>query len=91
MSAYRIHAACTRTLVAELPGGQLDGLMRLSDGSRLGSSWEDEALYRVDPIGVVSAAREESETPADIGCDSSRGRVLIPGFAGNRVDLVPIR
>lgn len=73
--------------VATLPAGQLDGVVRLSDGTLLVSSWEGSAVYRVAPDGQVSTAVEGVEAPADIGWDSSRHRVLIPLFNGNRIEI----
>jgi hypothetical protein len=44
-------------------------------------------MYRVAPDGQVSTAVEDVEAPADIGWDSSRHRVLIPLFNGNRIEI----
>ncbi|HEX6133174.1 MAG TPA: SMP-30/gluconolactonase/LRE family protein [Longimicrobiales bacterium] len=73
--------------VAQLPSGQLDGVVRTSDGSLLVSSWEAQAIFRVGPDGQVSAVVENVEAPADIGYDSRRHRVLIPLFNGNRIEI----
>jgi sugar lactone lactonase YvrE len=73
--------------IATLPAGQLDGVVRLSDGTLLVSSWEGSAIYRVSPDGQVSTAVEGVEAPADIGWDSSRHLLLIPLFNGNRIEI----
>ncbi|HEX6308637.1 MAG TPA: SMP-30/gluconolactonase/LRE family protein [Longimicrobiales bacterium] len=73
--------------VAQLPAGQLDGVVRTSDGSLLVSSWEAQAIFRIAPDGQVSAVVENVEAPADIGYDSRRHRVLIPLFSGNRIEI----
>jgi hypothetical protein len=70
-----------------LPAGQLDGVLRLQDGSLLISSWEGKAIYRVSATGQVSTVFENIESPADIGWDSRRNRVLIPIFMGNAIDV----
>jgi hypothetical protein len=75
------------TELATLPAGQLDGVVRLSDGSLLISSWEGQAIYRVAPDGTVSTVAEGLETPADIGWDTRRHRLLIPLFEGDRIEI----
>lgn len=81
----------TPATFATLPAGQLDGVVRLSDGSLLVSSWEGKAVYRVSPTGEVSAVVDNVETPADIGWDSRRNRVLIPIFGGDAIEVREIR
>jgi hypothetical protein len=79
------------TTVATLPAGQLDGVIRLGDGTLLVSSWEGSAVYRVATDGQVSAVLENVEAPADIGWDSRRNRVLVPLFMGNAIEVREIR
>lgn len=71
--------------VTQLPRGGLDGLIRLEDGSMLVSSWDGQAIYRGTPGGTFTPVVENLQSPADIGYDSRRNRVLIPLFEGNRV------
>jgi hypothetical protein len=66
--------------VVTLPTGGLDGLVRLADGSLFVSSWDGKAVYHVDPQGQVHTILENIESPADIGYDTKRGRLLIPVF-----------
>jgi hypothetical protein len=73
--------------VVELPGGQLDGVVRLPDGSLLVSSWEAKAVFKIDPAGQATPVLENVESPADIGYDTKRGRLLVPLFNGNRVEV----
>jgi sugar lactone lactonase YvrE len=75
------------TEIATLPAGQLDGVVRMSDGTLLVSSWEGQAVYRITPDGQVSTVVENVEAPADIGWDSRRHRLLIPLFNGNRIEI----
>ncbi|HSK17581.1 MAG TPA: SMP-30/gluconolactonase/LRE family protein [Longimicrobiales bacterium] len=77
--------------VATLPAGQLDGVVRTSDGTLFVSSWEGQAVYRVSPDGAVSTVVENVEAPADIGWDTRRQRLLIPLFNGNRIEVREIR
>lgn len=82
----------TMELMATLPGGQLDGIVRLADGSFLVSSWEAQAVYRIPADGGdVQAVLEGVPSPADIGWDARRQRVLIPVFLEDRLVFEPIR
>lgn len=88
---YRLDGAGQRTMVINLPAGQLDGVERLDDGTLLVSSWEGQAVYRVDPSGQVTTEVPDVEAPADIGYDATRRRVLIPLFMANRLEIRTIR
>jgi sugar lactone lactonase YvrE len=77
--------------LATLPAGQLDGIVRTRDGSYVVSSWEGSALYRIAPDGSVSTLAENLSSPADIGYDAARNRVLVPLFNRNEVRIVPVR
>ncbi|MBW3552991.1 MAG: SMP-30/gluconolactonase/LRE family protein [Gemmatimonadetes bacterium] len=78
-------------VVATLPGGQLDGIVRLADGAFLVSSWETSTVYRVAADGTAEAIVEDVPSPADIGWDAERRRVLIPVFMEDRVEIHPVR
>jgi hypothetical protein len=73
--------------VVQLPAGQLDGIVRLEDGSLLVSSWETNTVYRVRPDNTVDVAADSVTSPADIGYDSRRRRLLIPLFAISRLEI----
>lgn len=88
---YRLDRAGERTPVAELPAGGLDGVVELADGSLLVSSWEGEAVYRVSPDGGQPATLVDGiPSPADLGYDAQRDRVLIPVFTENRIEMRPV-
>lgn len=72
------------------PAGQLDGVIRLSDGSILISSWEGQAVYRMGPGPQFVPVVDSVEAPADIGFDHARGRILIPQFTTDQVVVVPL-
>ena len=77
------------TVLAELPNGQLDGVVVAEDGSLLVSSFGANAVYRVDAAGGVQEI--VSDTPAaDIGIDVGRGRLLIPQIDANRLLIYSI-
>jgi len=71
------------------PHGQFDGIERATDGTLLVSSWADSSVYR---LGNAEASRIVTgvPSPASIGYDATRNRVLIPIFTGNRVEIRPV-
>src|SRR5690606_37658430 len=73
--------------LAVLPGGQLDGVIQTHDGAVLVSSWGSSSVYRIDASGNVSVFAANLESPADIGYDARRNRVLVPLFNQNRVEV----
>ncbi len=79
-----------KTVMPKPPKGQLDGVEMLADGSFLISSWEGAAVYRLSN-GVYTTAVDSVTSPADIGYDRKRGVVLIPIFAGNRLEMREVR
>lgn len=87
---YRIDAAGNKTDVTTLPKGQLDGLEMTAAGDFLISSWEGKAVYRGRPGGTFAPVIEDVESPADIGWDRKRQRVLIPVFTGDALVLHPL-
>jgi hypothetical protein len=75
-----------KTSVAKIPKGSLDGLVHLADGSFLVSSWESKTVYR----GKGSQFKpivENVDSPADIGYDTKRHRLLVPHFMENVVTI----
>jgi sugar lactone lactonase YvrE len=84
-SAYAV------TTIATLPGGQLDGVVAIGDGTLLVSSWEAQSVFRISADGRITAVAENIEAPADIGWDAQRHRLLIPLFMGNRIEIRELR
>lgn len=83
-------ATAKRTGLPKPPGGSLDGVVRLGDGSLLVSSWDGKAVYRSAGTGWTVAV-DSVEAPADIGYDTKRQRVLIPLFTTNAVRTQLVR
>jgi hypothetical protein len=77
--------------VEKLPKGQLDGIEVMDFGDLLVSSWEGKAIYRGAPGGPWKAVVENQESPAGIGLDSGRNRLLIPVFMRNTVVILPMQ
>lgn len=78
------------TSTTELPGSTLDGVVVLPDGQLLVSSWEKQAVYIGSLGGVWTIAADGLPSPADIGFDSARNRVLVPVFQGNELRFVTL-
>ena len=79
-----------RTVLPGAEGRQLDGIVFTRDGGYLFSSWGDRAVHRVDAEGATSRLVEDVESPADIGYDARRNRVLVPLFTPNKVVIKQI-
>jgi sugar lactone lactonase YvrE len=82
---YALDKAGKKTDVVKLPKGSLDGIVDLK-GEDLISSWEGQAVYRVDAKGNATEVLRGLKSPADIGWDSKRKRVLVPRFEENRLE-----
>jgi sugar lactone lactonase YvrE len=71
-----IDADGMRTEIVKTPKGSLDGVVATPQGL-LVSSWDAKAVYLVDGKGATPIVRK-LDSPADIGFDAKRGRLLIP-------------
>jgi len=80
-----------RANVRRLPAGGLDGIVVLPDGALLVSSWGASAVFRVASDGRAEAVVSNVRSPADIGYDGRRNRVLIPLFQDNRIVIQALR
>ena len=78
------------TSIATGPGGW-DGVEVLADGRVLVSSWTDSTVHVLDSTGTMRPLVTGLPSPADIGFDTRRGRVAVPLFMDNRVELWEIR
>jgi sugar lactone lactonase YvrE len=77
--------------VSQMPKGSLDGLVALADGSVLVSSWEGKAVYRGNPGAKFEPVVDNVDSPADLGYDTKRHRLLVPHFMENRISLHPLQ
>lgn len=73
----------------ELPGLGLDGVV-VSDEGLLISDWDTGTVYLLRPNGSVSAVVRNLESPADIGADRDRGRLLIPDLTTGQLLIAPL-
>lgn len=78
-----------------LPSGTLDGLVRLDDGRLLVSSWDAGAVFEIDPAGDaaprVSTLAADLPSPADLGWDRARDRLLVPLFNDGEIVLLDVK
>jgi hypothetical protein len=74
-----------RNVLPGVAARQLDGIAFLNDGGYAFSSWGDRAVHRVSAMGTTSNLLENVESPADIGYDAQRNRLLVPLFTPNQV------
>jgi len=91
---YRLGPDGRRADVTKLPQGQLDGLLILSDGSFLVSSWQASDIYVGRPGSDFGIAVSGVASPADIGFDNKRSRLLVPLMGKDTVaayDWAPVR
>ncbi len=84
---YRVSREGRKEAGENLPSGQLDGIVQVADGSVLVSSWEGSSIFRGSPGAGFLASITGVASPADIGYDSKRKRVLIPLFMGDAVEI----
>jgi hypothetical protein len=73
----------------QLAGGSLDGIESLGDDHVVISSWETKTIYVGKLRGFWKPLVENVESPADIGVDVKRKRLLVPLFTGNEVRFYP--
>jgi len=87
---YELTADGRQHQVQRLPQGQLDGVVVLQGGRLLVSSWAGSSVYRITG-SAVEVLVSNVQSPADIGFDSRRDRVLIPLFQKNQAVIQPLR
>jgi sugar lactone lactonase YvrE len=76
--------------VSKPPKGALDGVVALGD-SLLVSSWEGAAIYKGKLGGTFEEVLGDQKSPADIGYDTKRSRVLVPHFLEDTVETYDLK
>jgi len=84
---YKLGDKGEKTSVTHLPAGGLDGIVVLGGDELLVSSWKASAVFRGKLGGKFDVAVPELKTPADIGYDTKRKRLLVPHFMENTVEV----
>jgi hypothetical protein len=84
---FRVDPSGKKEPGQKLPAGTLDGVVKLSDGTVLVSSWAASAIFRGTPGGSFETIVRDVKSPADIGYDTKRNVILIPLFQLDSVQL----
>lgn len=71
--------------VQKMPKGKNDGIVIADDGRFFVSSWEASAIFAGKPGEEFHQEISGVESPAAIGYDCRRNRILIPSFSKNEV------
>ena len=90
---FQIDGRGIRTDLGKAPMAQLDGLVRVEAGADgkpfwLATSWAGACVYRFDLTGQCTALPGKFEQPADCGFDGKRGRLLVPLFGLNKLEVL---
>lgn len=88
---YRLDEKGKKTDAAKVSKGALDGIVALADGSVLVSSWAGSEIVRGKVGGTFEAVVTGAKAPADIGYDKKRGRLLVPRFLEDRVEVYEVK
>ena len=87
---YRLDDKGERRDVTKTPAGGLAGVVAVGD-TLLVTSWQSSAVYRGKLGGRFEVALAEQRSPADLGYDTRRGRLLVPHFDENTVDAFALK
>src|SRR5450432_1648387 len=87
---YRLDDKGVKQDVTKIPGGVLDGIAQAGE-SLLVSSWQTSTVYRGTLGGTFEPILTELKSPADIGFDSKRKRVLVPRFLESAVEVYDLK
>lgn len=85
---YRI-AGGTRTQLRAPRRGQLDGVVRTRSGALLVTDWKRSAAYRIHADADPQIAVRDLPSPADMGYDARRNRLLVPLMTVDRLEFRP--
>jgi hypothetical protein len=77
--------------VSKPPQGTLDGVVSLGGDTILVSSWAASAIYKGPVGGSFESVLDGQKSPADIGYDTKRSRVLIPHMTEDFVDVYDLK
>lgn len=84
-TVYRLTMDGEREPFARVPKPKLDGLIELPDGSFVVTSWGGKEVYRVQQDGSVEVLASDIPSPAQIGFDAKRERLLVPVLQENKM------
>jgi sugar lactone lactonase YvrE len=79
------------TTFATLPGGRVDGLRRLGDGSLVVTSWDAMTVWRLPRSGPPVPLLTAVTSPAGVAIDTRRNRLAVTSMQSNTMYLLPLR
>jgi hypothetical protein len=90
-AVYGLNPSGRMSLIASMPAGsgQIDSVVRVG-GSLYVSSWSSGAVYRMSMGGSRITRVLDLDTPADLGHDAVRNRLLVPSLFGNSLLIHPL-
>ena len=74
----------------DLKIGQNDGIDYDNNGNLYFSSWEGQAVYRIDKNKNMDVFASELLSPADISIDIKNNRLLVPHFQKNSINIIQL-
>ena len=74
-----------------MPGGRVDGLRRLPDGSLLVTSWDAKTIWRLPPGKAPVSLLTGVTSPAGVAVDTRRHRLAVTSMQDNTMYLLPLR
>lgn len=86
---FRVDDKGVKQDVNKLPKGSLDGIVQVGD-TMLVASWDAASVYRGKPGGTFEAVLTSLDSPADIGWDGKRSRLLVPVFDKDVVEVYEV-
>jgi hypothetical protein len=89
--AYTLNDKGEKQEVTHLPKGGLDGVVALGGDTLLISSWAGSAVYRGKLGSSFEPVLHGVKSPADIGFDTKRNRVLVPHFTENSIEAFDLK
>jgi len=87
---YRVDDKGVRQDITKLPEGGLDGIIAAGDKLFV-TSWKASAVYSGKLNDKFEVAIANVTSPADIGYDTKRNRVLVPRFTENVVEVYEVK
>jgi hypothetical protein len=68
----------------------LDGVVKTNDGRLMVSSWDGRCVYGQQAKDGFVEVADQMSSPADIGYDSKRNRLLIPLMNRDQFVIYPL-
>jgi hypothetical protein len=88
--AFRLDDKGAKQDITKTPAAGLDGLLPLGD-SLVVTSWEASAVLRGKLGGTFEVVIPDQKSPADIGYDTKRGRLLLPHLMEDTVEAYELK